>query len=294
MGNLKGVAWATLGTGLFALIYVSGKLADGAAGAIQIMWLRYLGGFVTVAAVLAFTGRPASWLSTRQPALHAVRAACGAFGGVAAVYAAARMPVAEATAIGLLDGLLTVILGVVLLRERLRVGQVIGGVLCLIGALVAVTGEGALSGAVPVGPAAVALAGAALVACESILIKTLARAEKALTVLLYVNLYGSLILMVPALATWSPIALPMAGAFALLGPIAILAQTCNIFAFRRADAAVVGPVRYTWIVFGALYGSIFFAETPSPSTLAGAAAILVGGAVLAIARGAPVRDLPAR
>ncbi|MBL6431817.1 MAG: hypothetical protein HPM95_14470 [Alphaproteobacteria bacterium] len=87
-------------------------------------------------------------------------------------------------------------------------------------------------------------AGAVLIAVESILIKTLARSERAIIVLFYVNLFGMLLFAGPALWQWQPVPAALTGAFVLLGPIAILAQVCNIQAFRLSDAALIGPVRY--------------------------------------------------
>src|SRR5690606_39412515 len=74
-----------------------------------------------------------------------------------------------------------------------------------------------------------------------------------------------IILAWPGLANWRTIPLQWLLIFLMLGPIAILAQLCNINAFRRVDASVVGAIRYAWILYGAVFGSLFFDE---PFTLA--------------------------
>jgi drug/metabolite transporter (DMT)-like permease len=284
--NAKGVAWAAVAVALFALIFVSGKWSGGIASAAQIIWLRYVGGFLCVVAWAFLRRERLHGLAKPKLRVHAVRAIAGGGGGMAAIYAATNMPVADATAIGLLDGFFTVLLGVFVLKETFTLRQWGAALVCLAGAMIVVAGDGASlrleADMVLAGLAA--LAGAVLIAVESILIKTLARSERAIVVLLYVNLFGMLLFAGPALWQWQSVPAGLIGAFVLLGPIAIIAQLCNIQAFRLSDAALIGPVRYTWIVFGALFGWVLFGESPTTATYAGGALILIGGAGLAASR----------
>jgi drug/metabolite transporter (DMT)-like permease len=274
---MGGIAWALIAVGLFALTYLAGKLVPGAS-ALEIMWLRYVGGLVTVVAWMLIAGRTHQ-IGRGQIHLHVLRAAAGGGTGTAAIYAASHMPVADATAIGLLDGFFTIVLGVLVHREVVSLRHWGAALLCLLGAVIVVAGKGAALrlGGDTLFPALVALGGAMLAAIEYILIKGLARSETTLSVLFYVNLFGTLLLGLPALAAWSGQRWPFLAFFLSLGPVAILAQTCNIRALRFTDTAVIGPVRYSWIVFGAVYGLLFFGERPSLSTYVGGAVILAGG-----------------
>lgn len=281
--NLHGVLWATAGVGLFAFIYISGKLTDGIASPLQIMWLRYVGGLVIVCCLATVTREGHQASKTSQPWLHLARAAAGGFGGVAAIYAATVMPVATASALGLLDGLFAVLLGVFLLRERVDTSHWLAALLCLSGAAVILAGKGAFE-ALPFDrmlPVVVALGGALLVAVESLLIKTLSRSEPATTVLFYVNLFGALLFAPMAYVDWRPVDASQALLFLSLGPIAILAQSCNIFAYRHADVALIAPVRYTWIIFAVIFGYVFFDERLTHSAYLGAICLILGGAWLA-------------
>lgn len=285
--NLAGVAWATLAVGLFAFIYLSGKLTGNQAAAAQIIWLRYAGGLATVLLLLVATGTRVGALRTAQAPVHALRAAAGGLGGTAAVYAAAHMPVVSASAIGLMDGVFSIALGVALLGERVSARQCAGAAVCLLGAAAVVAGKGALVGigelpVLPVLPALAALAGAFAVAVESVLIKKLARSERLLPVLLYVNLFGAVFFAWPALAAWSTLVPTHLALFLLLGPLAIAAQSCNILALRHSDVAVIAPVRYVWIVFGMAFGAVLFDERIGPADLLGAALVLAGGVWLAL------------
>lgn len=204
---------------------------------------------------------------------------------MAAIYAAANMNVASATAIGLLDGLFTILLGIFLLRELFSRFQWLSAFLCLIGALFIIANSGDLSfdgsgWIVPI----VALAGAFLVATESILIKTLARSEPAVSVLLYVSIFGTLIFFIPAMRGWVNLDWSAAAVLLLLGPLALAGQLCNILAFRYSDAAIIGPIRYTWIIWGAVLGWLLFDEWPTLDVAFGGALILFGGLLLARSR----------
>lgn len=279
--NLAGAAWAALAVGIFAFIYVSGKFTASPASALQIIWLRYVGGLVCMLMIWGVRRQP---LSTHQVHVHAARALAGGLGGAAAVHAATQMPVAAASAIGLMDGVFTVALGILLLKERVSARQYAAAVLCLIGALAVVWGRGDSQAweAVQAGPALVALGGAFLVAVESLLIKRLARSESLLSTLVYVNVFGTLIFGVPVVPSWVELPAGHLVLFLSLGPMALVAQGCNILALRRCDVALIGPVRYLWVVYGLVLGATLFDETPTPAALAGAALVVAGGLWLAL------------
>lgn len=128
--NLAGVSWGVLAVGIFAFIYLAGKLTGSTASTLQIMWLRYLGGLATVVALILVTRTRRAQLATMQAPVHALRAAMGAAGGVSGMYAATHMPVVSASAIGLMDGAFTVALGVFLLKERVSGRQYAAAALC--------------------------------------------------------------------------------------------------------------------------------------------------------------------
>lgn len=288
--QLAAVLWVTLSTALFSLTFVSGRLAPPEVTALHILFLRYIGGFAVVGTIVAARRQPVGRTRPARVATHALRTVCGASGGMCAIQAAATMPIADATAIGMLDGLLIVLLGIVLLREVVSGRHWLAIAVSMLGGGVVVAGRGAfaeLDAAYAV-PAALAFAGAVLIALESILIRVLAVSEPLLNVLFFVNLFGMLLLGGPALATWPDIgaagplgADPAILGFLILGPISISGQYCTLRGYRLAPVSVVGPVGYSWIVFAALIGLVGFAEVPTLATLAGSALIVAGGVMLA-------------
>lgn len=277
--NARGALWLLASTALFTLIFASGRFAGPALAIPQLLLLRYAGGFLTVLAAAASTRRATDGLRSPRPGQHLLRACFGCFGGLAAVYAAAHMPMAAASAIGLLDGLFIVLLAVVMLGEVVGWRHWLAGLLCAVGAfgVVAFQASPVKEATNLAFPAAMALLGALLMAFEAIYIKRLTRDDPPLAILAHVNLFSFLLMLGPALWSWKPIGIWPVLACLSLGPLAILAQYCTIRGYRLADMAVAGPIGYSWILFAALLGLAAFGEVPDSRALLGCTLILAGG-----------------
>ena len=281
--NVRAVVWVLLGTATFSLVFASGKFAGDLASPLQVVWLRYVGGVLALACLVAVSRRGPSALASARPGSHLLRAITGCFGGAAIIYASAEMPIVDASAIGLLHVVFVIPLGMIFLAERVGRTRWLGILLSAVGAAAIMMSRGAFESfdLSYLWPASIALLGALLLAVEGILIRTLSQRDRALTVLLHVNLYGMLLLAIPAFATWRSDDLLSVLPFLLLGPIAISAQYCNIRGYRLADVSIVGPIDYTWLLFAALIGYAVFGEVPTKGVLLGAALVAAGGIVLA-------------
>lgn len=282
--NSRAILWVLLGTALFTIVFASGKLVGGTVPPVQITFLRYISGFVTLIMVVTVMGRQLRGYRSRKPAAHFMRAFLGCYGGLAIIYSSANMPILDATAISLLYVIFIVGLGVVLLKEHISGQHWVAIALSSLGAATIVGSRGAFQtfDASYLWPAMVALAGAILIAFESILIRTLSQSEKSLTVLLYVNFFGIFLMAVPAWFAWRPMEGAQVAFIMALGPIAIAAQYCVIRGYRMANVSVLGPVDYSWLIFAGLIGFLFFGEVPTPGVLVGVALISVGGIMLGL------------
>ena len=281
--NTRAVIWALLGTAVFSLVFASGKFAGEGASPLQVVWLRYVGGVLALGGLVALSRRRISAHVSARPGSHLLRAVTGCFGGAAIIYASAKMPIVDATAISLLHVVFVIPLGMIVLAERIGRTHWLGILLSAVGAATIMLSRGAFQSfdLAYLWPASVALLGALLLAVETILIRTLSQRDRALTVLLHVNVYGMLLLAIPAFASWRSGDLLFNLQFLLLGPIAILAQYFNIRAYRMADVSILGPIDYTWLLFAALIGYAVFSEVPTFGILLGAAFVAAGGIVLA-------------
>lgn len=279
--TVRGVLWVLTGTFVFSLVFASGKLSGGTVPVLQIVFIRYLGGLVVLLTASALL-REARVFATPQPFMHAMRALCGIGAALCIVYAPMHMPIADATAIGLTQGMLVIVLAVLFLGERVTARHWLAALVCTAGALIVVRGDagGPSLASTHLFPALVAFLGALLLASEIILIKVLSARERPFTILIWVNGIATLLLTVPIALTWEPVPLGTLLPLCLLGPLAIFGQYCNIRGFRLADASLVGPIGYSWIVFAGLIGFVFFGERPGPATLAGVTLIVGGGVAL--------------
>lgn len=275
----------------FSLLYASGKLTGGLVPAIQIVFIRYVSGFVTVGGIAAAQRQPlGTLLAGGRRHLHLLRALCGVGGGACSIWGATHMPLADASALALLQGVFTMGLAVLLLRERIVLMQGLAALLCVCGALVIVrgnTGAAAAPDSLSNAWAPLAmLAGAFLTACEVILIKVLSRHESMLSMLLHVNGFASLLLGGAMLFLWVPVEPATLMALCLIGPMAIVGQMCNVRAYRLADAAWLAPFTYSSVAFAALIGWAVFGTLPGLMAWIGTALIVAGGLLL-MRRGKP-------
>lgn len=282
--NAEAILWVLGATALFSIVFASGKFAGPSASPLQIIFLRYIGGALTLFLVVRLSPLSLSGYRSKQPVSHLLRAVFGSSGGAAIIYATAHMPVIDATAIGLLQVVFMIVLGIVFLGERIGRTRGLGIALCCVGAGVMLVSRGAFRqfDLHYLWPAAIALAGAALIGMETLLIKMLTRVDRPMTVLLYVNCFGVVLMAVPAFLDWKAIDLPLGLAFLLLGPLAITAQYFVIRGYRIADISVVGPIDYTWLIFAAVIGMVFFGEIPTPGVILGSLVIVGGGLLLAM------------
>ena len=273
----SGILWVLTQTAMFSFIFTAGKLLDGSVNAIQIMFIRYLSGFVTMVVVAQVYGGVVRYRSPR-PWRHVVRAGCGACGGVSAFYAATYMPIADAAAIGLLKGMLVVVLAVLLLREVVSGRHWLAASLCAAGGFVVIWGKGAGLEFADYGlTAGVAMIGAVAMAAETICIRVLATSEPPITLTMYVSGLGSLILLVPAMLVWETPSWPALLFLIGLGPVAVLGQYFNVRGYQIAPASLLAPIGYANVAFAAAWGYVLFREIPGPMTWAGSALIVAGG-----------------
>lgn len=284
----KGILFKLLGVGLFAPLYVAGKLTDGAFPALAIVVMRYIGGFLTVWVYIFASRTPMAALTSPKPSRHFARACLGVGGGAFIIHATTLMPVANATAIGLTEGIMIIGLAGLLLKETITIRHWLAGMIAMLGAGLVVSqsvdlstgGLGSWEGILA------AFAGALFMTLEALLIKYLSSREDPLRMLLYVNGFGSVVAvaLVVAMHDWRVLLDPALLVFLSLGPLVIVAQFFNIRAFSLVNASTLAPIFYSWIVFAALLGLFLFDEVPTMITIVGSALIVVGGVVVARVR----------
>ncbi|MHA7772723.1 DMT family transporter [Roseibium sp. M-1] len=277
---------AIVGLSAFTPIFAAGKLADGLLPVTVLVWLRFMGGAVTILSVATVRRVPLTRRLSPLWRLHLLRAFCGVGGLAASITAASYLPLADATAIGLTKGIIAIALAGIILKEVVTGRHWLAGGLCALGAYLVVRSAGSNGGYGDYALAgiAAALLAAVFMACEALIMRYIAQREDTITILAYVNVFAAILLTGPAL--WLIVSADLSfnsiAAFAWMGPLAIVGQAFNISAYRRAGAATLAPVYYGTVLMSAAFGYAVWGEVPAPVAALGAVLIVAGGAVLTL------------
>jgi drug/metabolite transporter (DMT)-like permease len=241
--------------------------------AMEVAFLRYFtAGLIAVAAARA-TGRRI--VVERDDRLGMVFRTVLIMGAMTALIAALGLvPMAEAVGGFLIAPIVSMLLSIVLYREALTVPRVVGAALSVAGAYVLMAPEAGLQPGSIIALAGGGLLGAYLAATRR------ARGSDALSTLAVQCLLGSA--MLAPFAFWNGVpALSIhlvAGALAL-GAISAICHFLTVAAYARAEATVLAPFLYFNMISAMAVGYLCFGETLSGASLAGLAAIAVGGLV---------------
>lgn len=229
--------------------------------------------------LLALWLRPS--LAGARWSLHAGRSLCGWLGVTLMFAAAARIPLADATAISFLSPLVTMALAIVFLGERIGRWRWLAAAVSVCGALVLLRpGTDAFQLA-----ALLALGAAFLLGAEAIFIKRLSDTEPPLRILIVNNLIGTVLAGAAAAWVWIGPAPAQWLLLAMLGVAMVSAQALFIQALRRADASFAVPLFYLTLVFAALYDFALFGQGLATASMVGAALVVAGAIIISVRGG---------
>lgn len=262
--------------GLLTLMDALIKLLSARYPALQIAFLRFGFGLVGAGVYAAWDrpGRP-----TRDAVVYnGIRAILIVLTATTFFFALARLPLADAIALSFISPVLTALFGITLLGERLDWRIAVALAAGFVGMLLIVAGKvggAGLDRDAALGAAAVAVSAVGY-ALNVVVLRHRATRDPLSQIVLFQNLGPALLLALPALWVWTPLTLRDAALFALLGTLGVAAHIMLTHAFARIEAARLAPVGYVTLVWGVLFGMLFFAEVPGLATLAGAALIVLG------------------
>ncbi len=219
-------------------------------------------------------------LRAKRPFLLLGRGIAGAVGMTAGFYAVVHMPLADATAITFTAPLFVVLLAGVFLGEAVDASRWFATIMGFIGVVLLLQPDGGMIEMAAI----VALIGAMAIATVKLLLRSLAKQEQALTILLYTSLVMTLVTAAPAWLTWKTPAVAELALLLVVGVLANLGQYCMIRGYRLHEASKLAPLEYSRLIFAILIGAYFFAETPTSATLIGAALIIAGNLYVALGK----------
>ncbi len=221
--------------------------------------------------------------------LHIVRTAFGWLTVTCLFWASSLMALADATAISFLTPVVTLVLAVVVLKERVGPVRWSAVAIMLLGALVLLRpGTSAFQPA-----ALIALVAAFTSAFEAMFIKRLTAREPLVQILFINNSIGVVIAVAAAAFVW---VWPVGTQWFVLIGVGLSMATAQVFfitSMRDGDASFVIPFMYSTLIFAGVIDYLVFADRPDATGAAGACIIVLGGVFLALREGAINRNASA-
>lgn len=247
-------------------------------GAVQLTFLRFVSGALFALLI---------WLRWRSPLprgrewrLHLLRSGLLLFTLTAYFHSLTVLPLAQAVAISYMAPIFISVLAIWLLKERPApsIGLALG--FGLAGTGVALWPQLSNSHTPELWGVAAAAFSAVAFAGVMVLARLQAQRDAIATILLVQNTLPILGLAIPAAIVWRPLQWAHLPAIALAGALATVGLLAVTWAFRHIEASRAAPMEYTGLLWAGLLGFFVFGEVPTVWTLASAALIVTGCAIL--------------
>ena len=247
------------------------KWSSGNIDPIQIGFTRFLVSLVMVLWIVGRSEPGFTVLRTRRPIEHAARAFCAAIELTAFYIAISLIPLPTAMSIIAASPIFGTLLGVVFLRERLRLGGWVAILAGFIGMLLVVQPEEGVDSTL--GTIAV-LTSVVLWCLAQLFARRLSTTESNLTILFYYALGGVIILGIATPFVWSDPAPLEWIAILAVGIFGCVGQYFLILSLRYAPLSVLAPFEYSALIWASLYGYIFWGDVLGPIAIVGVAIIV--------------------
>jgi drug/metabolite transporter (DMT)-like permease len=265
---------AIVAEGILTLMDAIIKILSTRYPTLEIAFLRFASGSLWATLVIAFA-RP-GWPSREAVLFNASRAFLAVLTATSFFYALSQLPLAECMALSFLAPLFMVLFGALLLRESINIRIGLGLAGGMLGMLVIVGGRlGASQYSTGAGwGAAAAVGSAVLYALVVVTLRARATIDPLATIVLFQNLGPALLLALPAFYAWTDPSASDLAIFGLVGMLGVFGHALMVRAFAHAEAASLAPVHYVTLVWGMIYGLIFFGDWGGITTFAGALIIV--------------------
>lgn len=275
---VKGFLLAALGLFLFACMDSTTKYLTTHYNVPFVVAMRYLVHFFLMVMILA-PRHSNQLIKTQRTGLVVLRAVVLTIASLCMGMALQRMPLAETTAINYLAPTLVALLAGSILGEQIgRLGwaAIVTG---FIGVLLIARPGGGLD-AIGI---MFALGAAAANATYQLLSRLLASTEKAITLLFYTALIGSIVFGIALPWFWEN-ELPSTLELVLLISMGVsggLGHYLFTLAYRHAPASILAPLTYIQLLWAGLLGWIIFGTIPDSMSLLGMAIVAGSGLLIA-------------
>jgi drug/metabolite transporter (DMT)-like permease len=271
---LLGALFILLAEWFFASMGAAVKLVTAELPSEMAVFMRNLFGLGLMLPLVWHRGL--SGLKTAIFPIHLLRSVAGVSAMYCFFYALSQLQLADGMLLKMTSPLFMPLIALFWLGESLRKRILIALGIGFFGVVLVLNPEGEFSRVALVG-----LLGGALAALAKVSLRRLGRSEPSVRVVFYFALLSTLISTVPMFWHWQTPNPQQWGLFALVGLMGTLGQLLLTRGYAIASAAAVSPFTYSSVLFGALYGYLFWDEIVSLQFMVGAALIALAG-VLAL------------
>lgn len=265
---VRGALWMTGASVMVAFSAACVRYLSAAYSPFELVFLRSALGTLFLLPWIWRLASRGTLRTTRLP-MYTLRTALSYIGMVCMFFGLGNMPIGEVYSLLFLVPLITIVLAVLLLKERAGAHAWLACGVGFIGALVILR-----PGIIDVSLAVAAiLVTAVTYAGTNICIKTISRTDTPVQITIYGNILALPIALVPSLFVWRTpewADVPWIVAMALFQTLAGLFHARSI---QAADARVVQPFNFLRLPVSVIVAYYLFAELPSPWTWLGATLI---------------------
>jgi len=268
----KAVECALLSAACFSLMFAMIKLLGNDYPAGEVLFCRSFFALIPLLPVIAREGG-LKVFQTRHPLMHLTRSLVGLSSAYLCIESLKLLPLSEATTIFYAAPLVTTVLAIFILGEKVTRAKVAAIVAGFLGVLYMMQPQ--LSSSLP--GATMALISAISSGFVSIELRKMGATEKSITIVVYFMLACSIAGLVSL--PFHMIMPSQRDAFLLLaiGVIGGVGQLCMTEAYHQAPASTVAPLSYTALVWAALLDIFLFAKFPGQAAIVGTCLIAVSG-----------------
>jgi drug/metabolite transporter (DMT)-like permease len=283
MNVLKGILLKSASALMFAVMSALIRWLGEIVPVGQIVFFRSAFAILPVVIIYALRRELMAAVRTARPFGHVGRGIVGIAGMFFSFGSLARLPLANATAIGFVAPLITVALAALVLKERVRVFRwsavgvgFFGVIVMLLPYLDLARAPSTASAEETVG-AVLALAAAFCNAASVIQTRRLTDSETTSAIVLYFSLICAIAGLITLPFAWhNPTGKELA-ALIVIGLIGGISHLLLTESYRYAPTSVVAPFDYTSIIWAFVLGYAMFGEVPTILVFVGAAIIAVAG-----------------
>lgn len=215
-------------------------------------------------------------LKTARPHLHLSRALSGIISMYCFFYIISQLPLAQAMMVLLLSPFIVPIIAAIWLKEHSSRYTLLAIMLGFAGVFFALPLQQNEHYSILL---MIGFASACLVALTKTTLRSMASTEPAGRVVFYFSLLTTLLAALPLPWFWQPLSTLHWVGFAAMGVLAAAGQLAMTYAFTLAPAGQLGVWTYSSVVFGGLYGYLFWQEPVTLAWMGGVLLIFYAGFV---------------